>query len=168
MVSAVAAGWLVVLNVVTAAGALPYALHGQAVMVVIRRCQEGGDGIRTCRGDYRLADRTQSNEVVLGADSARVGATMRATVDGRHPGAATVADAFSGVVEALVFALAGLVVMAAALRAAVRARRRRGQGRSTAAPGVMPIADRSGGAAPVPEDPLAWVRPRRFGAGDRD
>jgi hypothetical protein len=145
----VAAGvWLTLLNIAAAGGALPYALHGRSVTVTITSCTPG-----VCRGDYHLGALTRADEPVTGAETARVGATVRATVDGRHPGEATTQDSALVAAEATALALAGIGVTAASLRAAVRAARRprvaRTEPEETSAPA---------------DDPLAWARRRRFGA----
>jgi len=153
--AAVAGAWFTVLNVAAAAGSWPYALHGRGVEVVIRRCDVSG-GARTCRGDYRIASAAFGDREVLGAGTASVGSRLGATVDRRHPGTAVTGHPAWALAEAACLAWAGLAVCAVALRAAVRARRRRGSAPSrSATPGRAPDAD----------DPLAGVRRRRFGAG---
>ena len=121
-------------------------MHGRSVTVTVTRCTASG-----CRGDYRLGAVAHRDQAVIGAETARVGAAVAATVDGRHPGEATTADAALVAAEAGAFAAAGLAIAVVGLRACVRARRR----------GPAP-------ESPVPaavDDPLAWVRRRRFGAG---
>lgn len=101
-----------------------------------------------------------------GADSALVGMKVGATVDGRHPGTAVTGDVALSLVEVALLALAGLAVMVAAMRAAGRAWHRRRTAPASrdraephvAAPGLV-------APNPTEEDPLAWVRHRRFGAG---
>jgi hypothetical protein len=157
LLAAVAGAWLVALNVAAASGNLPYALHGRAVHVVIRRCGAAGTTPRTCRGDYPIGSRLHAGQEVVGADSALPGQTVRATVDGRHPAKAVTGDPGLAVAEATVFALAGLAVVVIALRAARRAWVRRR---------TRPLAqDRPARPDPAAvDDPLARVRRRRFGA----
>jgi hypothetical protein len=137
--------WFVVLNALTAWDALPDVLHGERVEVTVTACTAG-----TCRGTYR-AGRLRTDDV-LGVSSARPGAVLRATVDRTDPGAATVNTPLVTLAEAAFLALVGLAIAVLLIRATVRAWRRRARARPEA-------------AAAEGDDPLAWVRRRRFGAG---
>ncbi|HEY2427772.1 MAG TPA: hypothetical protein VGI06_02495 [Acidimicrobiales bacterium] len=157
--AAVAGGWLAVLNGAAAGSSFPYVLHGRSVEVVIRHCQVR-DGARSCRGDYRVGSVIYADREMIGADTAGIGARLRGTVDARHPGTAVVGHPGWALAEAILLALAGAVLGLGAMRAAVRAWRRRRR-RPAPAPAPPPAPPR-----PVDtDDPLASVRRRRFGAG---
>jgi hypothetical protein len=151
-VAAAGFAWLAVLNAAAARGLAPYAVHGRSVAVEITSCGIGHSGSRTCRGSYRVDGHEHTGEEVLGADTAKVGATVSARVDNRDPGTADTGGTVLALTEAAFLALASAVISVGCVRAAVRARRRR----ATAVPAPPP--------APDPDDPLAWVRKRRFGA----
>jgi hypothetical protein len=149
VLGAALAAWFVLLNALTAWAALPDVLSGRTVEVAITSCGAG-----SCRGDYRLAGVTHVGRDVLGVSSARAGSVLRATVDGQHPGSATVDDPAETLAEALVLALFGLAIALLAARSGHRAWRRRAVGE-----------ERAERVVAEGDDPLAWVRRRRFGAG---
>lgn len=148
--------WFALLNVLTAGADLPAALHGRRVDVTVRSCHTDRAGLRTCIGEYRLGPVLITGRNVLGGDTLREGATVRATVDRNVPANPSIADPRSGVGEAALFALAGLVTAGVALVGLRRRFRRRLVPEQPA--GVDPVAAGD-------EDPLAWARRRRFGAG---
>ena len=161
LVGTALAAWFVVLNAATAWGALPDVLHGRGVDVVMTACAGG-----TCRGDYTLSGRRYERREVLGVGSARAGSVVHATVDGDRPGSATVDDPLVGFGEALILALIGLAVAVLGVRATGRAWRRRGvHGAGPVAEGVAAEGVAAEGVAAADDDPLGWVRRRRFGAG---
>ena len=166
--------WFAVLNLLTAAADLPLALSGRRVEVTVRSCQMARSGLRTCVGDYRLGPVFVIGRSVLGGDTLREGTMVRATVPGDAPGDPSIADPRLGVGEAALFAFAGLVTAAMSI-VALRRRLRRGLAPRPLAP-VGPAAAGDAGkvveavaavdpGATVDDDPLAWVRRRRFGAG---
>lgn len=163
---AAACAWLAVLNVGVARSDAPFALHGTKVEVTIDRCVVDPHGLRTCRGSYRIDSRTVSDQPVLGADAAPVGAVRHATVDRRHPGPARTEDPRAALVEAALFALAGFGLTAVALRGAWRGwTTRRAPAPPSASTPEGPPAPRSEGPPAGGDDPLAWARRRKFGAG---
>ncbi|GAC1593217.1 MAG: hypothetical protein NVS3B21_13980 [Acidimicrobiales bacterium] len=147
--------WFALLNLLTASADLPAALHGRRVDVTVRSCHTDRAGLRTCIGEYRLGPVLISGRNVLGGDTLREGATVRATVDRNVAADPSIADPRSGVGEAALFALAGLVTAGVALVGLRRRCRRR----------LVP--EHPAGVVPedAGEDPLAWARRRRFGAG---
>lgn len=136
------------LNVAAAADSLRLVDHGRTVEVAVRTCGSAG-----CRGDYVLGGRTHRGEEISGVGANRVGRTVDATVDGRRPGRAVTGGPVAALVEALVIAVAGAALAVLSGRAAVRRTRR--------APRPAPAPSSS----PDQDDPLGWVRKRRFGAG---
>lgn len=150
--------WLVVLNVGVARSELPFALHGSKVEVTIDRCVVDPHGLRTCRGSYRIDSRTVSDQAVLGADASPVGAVRQVSVDRRHPGPARTEDPRATLFEAALLALAGAGLAAVAIRGAWRG----WITRPAPLPGPAGVSKRP---PPAGDDPLAWARRRKFGAG---
>lgn len=170
--AAAAGAWLAALNVMAARDVLPFAVDGRAVQVTVRSCTGS-----VCRGDYRVGGAVLRGEEVEGMAADRVGTTVSATVRRSHPGKAVTGDPVAALIEAILIAGAGAAIAVVAGRAgAVRSRqRRRTRAGARASPGAaQPVAGTGGGygagaaaapAGPDPDDPLAWVRRRRFGAG---
>lgn len=148
--------WFAVLNLLTAVADLPGALHGHRVEVTVRSCRTYPSGLRTCLGDYRLGSVVVTGRNVLGGDTLREGSTVRATTAGDTPGDPSIADPRLGVGEAALFTLAGLATAGLALVTVRRRSRRRPGAAHPPSPDRATLGD---------DDPLAWVRRRRFGAG---
>jgi hypothetical protein len=130
---------ITVFNAWVVAGDLELRANGSSVVVTVERCEQTGRS-RTCEGSYLLAGQRYDNRLLLGADSARVGQSVPALVDRRHPGDASTTG-LAPLVEALLLVLAGVVITvfsARRARPAIRSGPRQRQPRSR-----RPIASRA-------------------------